>query len=422
MDQVNKSKALNILIPKLIDKSNTLSKEINSRMKLNKIFEEFDNKASNNLNYFITASNQRYINSKLGNDLDSILSSTRAKNINEAKKIINDKFYKDSILETERQKMKYKSTSKIYKEIKETFNLMKLPLETKFSPNSKREINNIIKGYDKNAQKPKLLDESKIDEPKKIEYNFEENVKKDKNAISYELEKENNSINRTIAKYMNNMERLKFIDNFDLSNPATTPRPPKKYNFDLPNIKLLNYKKYKMPRRILSTEDDKKPNIKKLLPYSKLFKNNNNVKKNEESPNNEKDSKNFPFITETNIKVFKNYDYHNTLNVVYNSANNEFQLQNTFDNKRRKLDNMLGINKIPQISTYDDIAYKKSQSIKNKRHKKAKKLSESQRYEILSRKEKFNMVIDRDLSLLDDLENKIYKNINMNHKDMQSKD
>ena len=33
-------------------------------MKLNKIFSEFENKASNNFNYFITASNQRYANSK----------------------------------------------------------------------------------------------------------------------------------------------------------------------------------------------------------------------------------------------------------------------------------------------------------------------------------------------------------------------
>ena len=46
MDIVNKSKALNILIPRLINKSNNLTKEIKNRMKLNKIFSEFENKAS----------------------------------------------------------------------------------------------------------------------------------------------------------------------------------------------------------------------------------------------------------------------------------------------------------------------------------------------------------------------------------------
>ena len=140
MDIVNKSKALNLLIPRLIDKSNNLTKEIKSRIKLNKIFSEFENKASNNFNYFISASNNRYNSSKLGNDLDSIIYNTRSKNINEAKKIINDKFYSDAILEKEKQKMKYKSTSKIYKDIRDTFNMMKLPLETKFSRNTNKEI------------------------------------------------------------------------------------------------------------------------------------------------------------------------------------------------------------------------------------------------------------------------------------------
>ena len=136
MDIVNKSKALNILIPRLISKSNILTKEIKNRIKLNKIFSEFENKASNNFNYFITASNQRYTNSKLGNDIDTIISSTRAKNINEATKIVNDKFYKDENLEIEKQKMKYKSGEKIYNEIRNTFNKIRLTIESKFSRNT----------------------------------------------------------------------------------------------------------------------------------------------------------------------------------------------------------------------------------------------------------------------------------------------
>ena len=107
MELVNKSRALNILIPQLISKSNNLTKEIKNRIKLNKIFSEFENKASNNFNYFISSSNQRYTNSKLGNNLDLIINSTRAKNIDEATKIVNDKFYKDKNLEIEKQKMKY---------------------------------------------------------------------------------------------------------------------------------------------------------------------------------------------------------------------------------------------------------------------------------------------------------------------------
>ena len=136
-----------------------------------------------------------------------------------------------------------------------------------------------------------------------------------------------------------------------------------------------------------------------------------NKKTDENSSMNESSTKNFPFITEANINIYRNHDYNNTLNVVFNSANNEFQLQNNFDNKRRKLDNILGINDIPQLEEYDDIASKKSERIKEDRHLKSKKLSDSQRFEILSRKEQFNMVIDNNMDLLNKLEDRIYKKL-----------
>ena len=416
MDIVNKSKALNILIPKLIDKSNNLTKEIKSRIKLNKIFSEFENKASNNLNYFITASNRRYTNTKLGNDLDTLLYNTRLKNINVATKIINDKFYKDNNLEIEKQKMKYKSTSKIYKDIKDTFNKMKLPLETKFSRNTNKEINLIIKGIDMKQNKRSLYEEKDEDlmSKKKVVYNIEENVKRSIDVIDDEFEKEQNSIDNTINKYLKEINTINI--NHKL-NTSDSPSSHKKTTFKLPKIKLINYKQYQPPKRKVITEEDKKPNIKKLLPYSKLGRNNDTLKKNEDSFNEKKNEhKNFPFITEPNLNdvIRKNNNYNNTLNVVYNSANNEFLLQNKFDDKRRKLESILGTNEIPHLNTYDEIAFKKSEKIKNNRHNKAKKINESQKFAVLSRKAKINLIIDNDMELLDKLENKIYKeNINM---------
>ena len=110
------------------------------------------------------------------------------------------------------------------------------------------------------------------------------------------------------------------------------------------------------------------------MPYSKLGRNNNIIsKKTEESSFNEKNINNHPFITEPNLNIIRpNNNYHNTLNVVYNSANNELLLNNKFDNKRRKLESLLGINEIPQVEKYDEIAFKKSERIKNHRQNKAK--------------------------------------------------
>ena len=89
-----KDKIINETIPQAIADSNLYRKEIKKRMKLNSIFLEFDNKASNNLNFFIDESNWRYAKSKSGLNLNSLISSTRKKCLDESMKVLNDKFYK----------------------------------------------------------------------------------------------------------------------------------------------------------------------------------------------------------------------------------------------------------------------------------------------------------------------------------------
>ena len=388
MDIVNKSKALNILIPRLISKSNILTKEIKNRIKLNKIFSEFENKASNNFNYFITASNQRYTNSKLGNDIDTIISSTRAKNINEATKIVNDKFYKDANLEIEKQKMKYKSGEKIYNEIRDTFNKMRLPLESKFSRNTQKEIDSIING------KPKS------------------NIKLGAQSIKKEFDNDKITLDHAISQYLSEIQN-ECLEKTYKSSGNSPSSSAKKLPFKLPKIKLINYKQKNPPKKREITEEEKKPNLRKLLPYSNLGKHFYIEPDKDENSLNELSKKNFPFITETGIsnnsnKKNEEQNYQNTLNVVYNSANKEFVLRNCFDKKRKKLELMLGINNIPELDIYDDILIKKSEKIKNKRHEKARKKNESQKMAILSNREKFNMIIDNDMELLEQFENKLY--------------
>ena len=160
------------------------------------------------------------------------------------------------------------------------------------------------------------------------------------------------------------------------------------------------------------TEEEKKPNIRKLLPYSRLGKHCNFKPEFEENSLNDLSQKNFPFITGTQISNNndnnKEENYQSTLNVVYNSANKEFLLKNNFDKKRKRLELMLGMKNIPELNTYDDILFKKFEIIKNKRHQKAKKINESQRLALLSARDKINIIIDNDMELLDKLEDKLY--------------
>ena len=153
MKDIEKNRAINILVPRLIDKTKNLQKEIKSRILLNKIFSEFENKASNKLNYFIKNSRKRYNCGKFGNNIDSFLSETERDNIKEANKIINNDFYKDSEMKLEKKKMKFKSTTKLFGDINDIFNKIKYPLDTKFSRNSRKQIQLILS--DKDIIKPK---------------------------------------------------------------------------------------------------------------------------------------------------------------------------------------------------------------------------------------------------------------------------
>jgi hypothetical protein len=419
---IDESKAINILVPRLIDKNEALQKEMKSRIKFNRIFSQFENRASIKFNYFIDNSNKRYNCTKMGNDINKFLLNTRTKNLDEAHKIISDKFYSDVNLEKEKQKLKFKSISKVYRDIKDTFDKMRIPLETKFTRNRKKNIKLIIKSMDNknltlNRNELNFRDEKPNS---KIKYTIRKNLTTDKELITSELKKEKNLIDNSIINYLNIVNKTSRIEEKEhnktpIQIPNTTRK--KKLNVNLPNIKLLNYKYHH--KNIRDEEDRRyKPDIRKidiskLLPYSNMNKKSLIIKPREENSLNSSENKKFPFITEPNL-INKSNDYHNTLNIVFKSANDEFILKKNLDRKRKRLDEILGIKDIPQLNTYDDIIMKNFDAVKNERIEKANKLNKSQRYESLSMKEKANALVDEHLEILDNLEKKTYKKIDIN--------
>ena len=430
MDVIDKSKALNILVPKLIEKNEALTKEMKTRIKLNKIFSEFENKASTQLNYFISNSSKRYNCTKFGNDLNLYLLNNRPKILDNVNKILNDKFYSDINLEKEKQKMKYKSTFKLNKDIKDTFNKIKIPLETKFGRESKKKLKLLINRI-KNNLKEEDAPITHIKNIKKpIKLNILKNKEKiinEKNVLNLELKKDNLLIKNSINQYLNNINnKSKILTDFNQSSPIdilnSTPYK-KRPNIDLPNLKLINYSNYKpVKKKIIKDENKDKPDIKKLLPYTKMgkhMKNTTRIKKKELSLKDIENNK-FPFLTETDIYIKKNNDYGNTLNIVYNSANKELEIQKNFDRKRRKINDFFGINNIPQIITYDEILFRKSDKLKKERQKRAEKLNNSQKYEALSEREKAICIIDKQINKLNRIEKYIDKKFNRSMKNLKN--
>ena len=138
-------------MPKLIEKSEDLSKEIKYRIKLNHIFSEFEAKSGNQFNFFIKESEKRYLASKCGTKIEYLLNRSKRRGKKEALKILNDDFYLNQDILDERKKMQAKSTNEIHKNITDIINEIKnvkndgLELSTKKSRNIFIIILNLFK-------------------------------------------------------------------------------------------------------------------------------------------------------------------------------------------------------------------------------------------------------------------------------------
>ena len=410
MKDIEKNRAINILVPRLIDKTKNLQKEIKTRILLNKIFSKFDNKASNKLNYFIKNSRKRYNCGKFGNNIDSFLSETERDNIKEANKIINNDFYKDTEMKLEKKKMQYKSTTKLFSDINDIFEKIKYPLDEKYSRNSRKQIQLILNNKD--LEKPKSEIQKVIINkisPKKrniIRFYNQKSRTTDKQVINSQLEKDQKSIQNSIDEYLNKINIQFLTRRINSQSPQKIQYNLESYNnkpkIKFPKINLLNYynqlNRPTQPKIIKRKIFLKSPDISKVLSCYK------SIKKKEIKDKKSKRNDKIPFITEVDIKVNKkDYDYDNTQDIVYSSANNELNIKQNIDNKRKLLDDLLGYDNIPRISVYNQIIKKKKEILKLE---KLNKIKSTDNFDI-SIKEKMNNIINNEMKKLEDLEAKL---------------
>ena len=410
MKDIEKNRAINILVPRLIDKTKNLQKEIKSRILLNKIFSEFENKASNKLNYFIKNSRKRYNCGKFGNNIDSFLSETERDNIKEANKIINNDFYKDSEMKLEKKKMKYKSTTKLFSDINDIFEKIKYPLDEKFNRNSRKQIQLILNNKD--IEKPKseiqkvIINKISPKQRNIIRFYNQKARTTDKQVINSQLEKDQKSIQNSIDEYLNKINSQFLTGRINNQGHQKIQYNLESYNnrpkIKFPKINLLNYynqlNRPIQPKIIKRKIFLKSPDISKVLPYYKSFK------KKEKKEKNSKENNKIPFITEVDIKVNKkDYDYDNTQDIVYSSANNELNIKQKIDNKRKLLDDLLGFDNIPRITVYNKIIKQKKEKMKLE---KLNKIKSTDNFNI-SIKEKMNNIINNEMKKLEDLETKL---------------
>ena len=384
----------NKLLPKLIEQSNKLTKELKTRIKLNSFFSEFESKASNELNFFIKQSRTRYIGTKSGCDLDSLIASSRKRCLKEANKIINDNFYTNKDIVKEKEKMKRKTTNNMYKNFRETlFKLKSLSQNNTISySNLINKNNNIAKN-----KRNKIL-RHKIN----LSIMSTEKLSQGKNDIKYFLNKEKSLLHKTMDNYKNELNSLNTLSENEKYSYAQ-----KKMLLHLPKLNLLTYKKY-IPPPIDPDEEEhlNRVDFKKILPFSRLGKNLGYAQTISVN-------KKIAFITEPKFGFSTNYgDYmknvRNTNEIVFNSANREFNIESRINRKRKIIEDILGVDSIPKLDSYEEIV----KNIFNKR-KKARYLNNKNKLFNLKKEEegillnKDNKKIEKGFIALNDIEKKL---------------
>ena len=196
-------RVINKKIPEVLEYSNQYKKEMRKLLRLNNIFSEFENKATKDLNFFIDESNRRYSLSKCGINLKALISSTRKKCLDESKKILNDNFYNNKIIETEKEKMKHKGNKILYQKLRNSMEIVKNPGLMK---NTEKKIKNNLFNSDKNI----LL--NRKNNNKKIHFNYNIiNLNKNEKIMDNIINEEQKSLSQSIDNYKSNLDILKNI-------------------------------------------------------------------------------------------------------------------------------------------------------------------------------------------------------------------
>jgi hypothetical protein len=383
----------NKLVPKLLEQSNKLTKELQDRMKLNAFFKEFETKASNQFNFFLKESRTRYRGTRSGCNLDSLIANSRKKCLKVANNIINDKFYSNNDILAEKEKMKYKTTNKIYKSFRETVSKLK-------------GLTKCVSLYNFENRKTKPNKKKKFYQNNKhLTIMSSEKLNKDKNDIKSLLTNEKLSLYKTMDDYRNELNILNSINESQKYSFAH-----KNMLLNLPKLNLLTYKKLIPPQLDPDEENSlSRVNFKKLLPYSRLGKNLGYTPKNSK----EKNYKRIAFMTEPKFSLSKDLNTNitsikNTNEIVLSSANKEFNIEKRINSKRKKLEEMLCVDSIPRLDSYEVLV--KKMFNKKKLERKIKKNKNNKLFDVKKEEESFfekaNHQFDEGFNILNDVEKK----------------
>ena len=211
---------INTFIPELLEKTSRHNKEILNRLTICDILTNFESKNSKDLHRYVVESNNRYKETKSGNQIHSVIGRSIEKINPISERILNDHYYTDFNIDKEKKQLKHKLNTKENKSIEQLMKNIKDSTSTlsKGERKIRNRLNQIIEKKQK-TQQPDLFKNtnthikyasSSTEAQSKGIYNFTEEVKEKNDTLINEFFQEDDKrVNDLINKHKEIITRLK---------------------------------------------------------------------------------------------------------------------------------------------------------------------------------------------------------------------
>jgi hypothetical protein len=254
-------------------------------------------------------------------------------------------------------------------------------------------------------------------------------IKKGNEDIDNVFKNEENKVEKMFDKYREDVKTLQQIGEQSQERYSYLH---KKLELALPKLEMINYVHYEPPKNI---ETDiaylQKKTLEKILPFTQTYINNNKRYKTVTKESKTKNKGTFrklkadnrtSTITDYEKSFNKNLNrkYINTNDIVFNTAYKEFTGNTFIEEKRRRLNEVLGYD-IPKIGNYKNIIKAKFNESKKKRSQINKDNFMKQKFASMTYYDKLNLKIDNEFYQLCQIEKDLFNKTKENENKKENK-
>ena len=359
-----KEPTANDLIPELLDKLSNYTDKFKDRIKVDSIFNEFDESARGELNKFIKMSQTRYKSVKSGNSLQNLYNNQKSKYDKLTNNILKDVFYNTNEIETENKKLFKKPDKKNNQElidlrqqiILKTKNYSKSELRNrerldkilarkkanKETPNFFSRLDFIYEPKSIKRKSPKKIQEVEKEESEDDENDYIEPLEEQKNFFENLMNEDSKQFNDNLQEYKDYLSYLKSTYKDGDSLKKNKNETNEKFQFLTENVKLLSYKEEENLDLKPKKKEEPRIDVRKLMKYTKRGRrsakyfssrhyNSNRLNKKKEINNlkNKRPQTSHKINFSPYDKLYNNYNSDMDLLNDNKSQNNTFNLSST---------------------------------------------------------------------------------------------